>query len=146
PDADAVLVRLEHLRRALAPEHEFSLILSWLGQCRLVHRMVQEQLPLNSTETLRVPDLVAAFEYKDKLVPVLIEVKSTAPADPMTLNEGVLHFKPHYLRYAELMRLPLLIAWRHRVIWTMFDARCAELGPTNLKIGFCTAMKENLLG
>jgi len=61
-DATAVVQRLRHLRRVLAPELEFCVILSWLGKCSLVHRLHQEQLPLGSTDEYRVPDLVAVFE------------------------------------------------------------------------------------
>lgn len=146
PDPAAVLQRLDHLQRALAPEHEFSLLLNWLGRCRVVHRLGQEQLPLTSTEAYRAPDLLAAFEYRDKLLPVLIEVKTTESKDGLPRLSANLAIKPHYLRYAELLGLPLLIAWRNGGLWTMFDARRANMATTNYRIDFVTALKENLLG
>ena len=79
-------------------------------------------------------------------LPVLIEVKTTEANDPATLEEGRLELKPHYLRYANVMRMPLLVAWRHRGLWSLFDFRCATLAVTNYHIGFFTAMEENLLG
>lgn len=145
-DATAVVARLRHLRRVLAPELEFSVILSWLGKCSLVHRLHQEQLPLSSTNEYRVPDLFAVFEQPAGPLPVLIEVKTSEPSDQMTTEEGRLELRPHYLRYANVMGIPLLVAWRHRQIWSLFDFRCAELAVTNYHIGFFKAMEENLLG
>lgn len=145
-DPKAVLGRLAHLERALAPEHEFSLILSWLGRCRLIHRLGQEQLPLTSEETYRVPDLLATFAWDGRLLPVLVEVKTTAPRNPQTFFSKALSLKPHYIRYAELLGLPMLVAWRHGDIWTLFDARRAQKGTTNHRITFEAAFKANLLG
>jgi len=146
-DPEAVLRRLEHLQRALAPENEFSLMLSWLGRCRLLHKLGQEQLPLDSIDEYRVPDLLAAFEYEGRVVPVLIEVKTTTvPRAVEALNRATLSLKPHYLRYGELLGLPVLVAWRLAGMWTLFDPRVARLAEKNYKIDFLTAMKENLLG
>ena|SRR5690349_5244466 len=66
PTPEAILARLEQLQRGLEPENEFALILSWLGQCRLVHKLGQEQLPLNSSKGYRVPDLLAVFGTRRK--------------------------------------------------------------------------------
>src|SRR5687768_4798401 len=76
-DPDAVAKRLEQLRRGLAPEDEFSPLVTWLGRCRLIHKLGQEQLPVSSIDTYRVPDFLAVFEHDDGLIPVLVEVKST---------------------------------------------------------------------
>ena len=144
---EALVRRLTQLQRGLDPEHEFALILSWLGRCRLVHRLGQEQLPLDSTATFRVPDLLAVFEYENQLVPALIEVKTTDVADPMSLEMGSLPYKKNkYAAYADVVGLHLLIAWRHRGIWSLFDASHGRLANVNHKIDFATALKENLLG
>src|SRR5205085_9658489 len=111
-DPDTVAKRLEQLRRGLAPEDEFALLVTWLGRCRLIHKLGQEQLPLSSTDTYRVPDFLAIFEQNDNLIPVLVEVKTTDRMDVEGLNATTLSLKPHYLRYAEALGLPMLIAWR----------------------------------
>jgi hypothetical protein len=139
------IARLIHLQRSLDPENEFELILSWLGKCRLVHKLGQEQLPLSSPDEFRVPDLLAVFENESTLVPVLIEVKTSEPPDPSTLDLGKLSFSAKYAAYAKLLNLPLLIAWRHRGIWALFEARHAQLAEKNHKLSFDVAMKENLL-
>jgi len=141
-----VALRLQQLQRGLEPEDEFALVLSWLGNCKLVHKLGQEQLPLSCTDTYRVPDLLAVFDHEGKEVPVLIEVKKTNPADPQSLEEDRLSLKPGYLKYADVVGLPMLIAWKHRTFWTLFEMRHSELAITNYKIGFFRAMEENLLG
>lgn len=145
-EPEKVLSRLEHLQRATAPEHEISLILSWLGKCRLVHRLGQEQLPLSSTDSYRVPDLLAIFEYAGRLVPTLIEVKRTGTPSGEVRLTGTLDIKPHLVRYAELLNLPLLVAWRNGAMWTLFEAKRAKLAVKNYRIDFKTAMNENLMG
>jgi hypothetical protein len=110
---EAVLARLQQLQHGLDPENELALILSWLGNCRLVHKLGQEQLPLDSPGEYRVPDLLAAFEHNGKIVPVLIEVKTTEPSDPRSLEISKLSLNGKYLPYAELL-----------------DSRCLLLGST----------------
>jgi hypothetical protein len=122
------------------------MILSWLGRCRLVHKLGQEQLPLGSTDAYRVPDLLAVFENAGRVIPVLIEVKTTDVSDPNTLNLGALSINRKYLPYAELLNLPILVAWRHRGFWALFEMRHASLSQMNYSIDFSTAMQENLLG
>ncbi len=134
-DLDEVAARLEQLRRGLEPEDEFSLILAWLGRCRLVHKLGQEQLPIASAETYRVPDLLAVFEVGKKLIPVLIEVKKR---EKLTIHPG-------YVRYAELVGLPLLVAWQHLTFWTLFDVHDAVTSDGAYKINFSRAMEQNLL-
>jgi hypothetical protein len=33
------IARLIHLQSSLDPENEFELVLSWLGNCRLIHKL-----------------------------------------------------------------------------------------------------------
>jgi hypothetical protein len=140
-----IAARLEQLRRGLEPEDEFSLILTWLGRCCLVHKLGQEQLPIGSPAALRVPDLLAIFEHGGKLVPVIIEVKSTNRMSTAQLNP-TLSLKPALLKYAKTLGLPLLVAWRCLGFWILFDAAHARKADTNLKIDFERAARENLLG
>jgi hypothetical protein len=136
-DPDAVLRRLEQLQRGLEPEDEFALLISWLGRCQLAHKLNQEQLPLLSTTTYRVPDILAVFEYAGRLLPVLIEVKTEKP--PLSL-------RPHLKRYADLLGLPLLIAWKHEAEWSLFDFERSTLAVTNYRADVALARLENLLG
>jgi len=146
-DSKALAKRFARLWSALEPEDEFAMILAWLGKCRLVHKLSQEQLPIDSTQAYRVPDLLAIFDYQSKTLPVLIEVKtSRPPASPLSKDSVLSGLKPGYLRYAGAVGLPMLVAWRHLGFWTLFDMRRATLAKVNYKIDFSTAMRENLLG
>jgi hypothetical protein len=73
-------------------------------------------------------------------------VKTSVPSDPTTFIKKRLELNPGYLRYANLLRIPLLVAWRHGGIWSLFDFRCAALSRTNYHIPFFAAMEENLMG
>jgi hypothetical protein len=143
---EEVAARLERLRRGLEPEDEISLILSWLGRCRLIHKLGQEQLPIASTKTYKVPDLLVVFDVGERSIPVLVEVKKREPRNLQSLNSGTLNIHPGYVRYAELLGLPLLVAWQHLGFWTLFDIGAASVTSTGkYKIDFSHAMKQNLL-
>ena len=153
PSTEAVLARLEHLQRGLEPENELALILAWLGKCQLVHKLGQEQLPLGSSGEFKVPDLLAVFEHRQRRLLVLIEVKTTKvdPTKPalrrlVELNSKRLSVSRKYQAYADLVGLPLLVAWRIESLWALFELRHATLAQENYKIDFESAMRENLLG
>lgn len=137
-DPSELARRFAVLYRTLEPEDEFSLLLSWLGKCELVHKLSQEQLPLGSTDEYRVPDLLAIFSHEGKSIPVLIEVKKT---ERPTLK----NLKPGYLTYASALGLPMLIAWKHHTLWTLFEMRHASRAEVNYKIDISRAMTENML-
>ena len=55
----------ENVRRldlGLPSEDQFIAICSWLGKTLLVHKLDQQQAPLKSRDTYRVPDVIAQFE------------------------------------------------------------------------------------
>ena len=67
-----------------------------------------------------------------------------------TKDDGVLSWKPDYLSslqsYASLLGLPLLVGWKHRTFWTLFEAKHFGPAVTNMNISFEDAMKQNVLG
>jgi Holliday junction resolvase len=132
----------KRLDQGLPAEDELSAVFHWLGQCRLVHKLDQFPYPPGVWEHYRVPDLLAVFEVGGKHHPVLIEVKTSV--DPS------LSWRPDYLsslqRYASLLGLPLLVGWKHRTFWVLFEAKHFQQATTNLKMSFEDAMKQNLLG
>ena len=119
-DPEALTKRIRVLQVGLPAEDEFSVILTWLGQCRRVHKLDQLQSPRSSRDHWAVPDLFAVFDYHGHDLPMLIEVKTT----PFSNNE--LSWKPAYrnaiMAYAGMLNVPLLIAWRFGTFWTLFDA------------------------
>ncbi|WP_223871785.1 hypothetical protein [Candidatus Dactylopiibacterium carminicum] len=143
-DADAATVaeRVRRLDIGLPVEDEFSVVCAWLGKCQLLHKLDQHQVPIASKQEFQVPDLLAKFSTQSSKFPVLIEVKSK--------NDKVLSFKPDYLKrlqnYADLVGMPLLVAWKFHSIWMLFEARHMKKADKNFNITLNTASQENLLG
>lgn len=73
---------------------------------------------------------------------MLIEVKSK--------KDKLLSFKPDYMgrlqKYADLVGMPLLVAWKFHGLWMLFEARHMKKADKNFNISLETAMRENLLG
>ena len=131
--------QVRRLDRGLPAEDEFIAVCSWLGETRLIHKLDQHQAPSKSREDYQVPDLLAMYENSG---PVLIEVKSK--------KTPTLSFKPDYLgrlqAYADVLQMPLLIAWKYHGIWTLFEARHLTKAKKNFNIRYEAAIKESLLG
>src|SRR5450830_1536910 len=143
-DASLVAEKVRRLDIGLPCEDEFSVICAWLGKCHLLHKLDQKQIPVGSREKYQVPDILAFFSTQINKSPLLIEVKSKQT------NRLVL--QPEYLQklknYAELLKLPLLIAWKYKNIWTLFEVKHLDKQGKNknYSISISTAMRENLLG
>lgn len=143
-DADAAEVaeRVRRLDIGLPVEDEFSVLCSWLGKCHLLHKLDQHQVPIASKQVFQIPDLLAKFSTQTNNSPVLIEVKSK--------KEKVLSFRPDYMgrlqNYADLVSMPLLVAWKFDSLWMLFEARHMKKVDKNFNITLETAMRENLLG
>jgi hypothetical protein len=122
------------------------LLLSWIGQCDLVHKLDQLVSPPSAKSHYGVPDLVAVFRYGGRLVPVLIEVKASYNKHLPTLS-----WKSDYLNelreYAEILHLPFLVAWKWKTgrIWTLFEAKHFKFATKHYHISFQDAMEESLL-
>ncbi len=141
-DAAVVAEQVRRLDIGLPVEDEFSVICAWLGKCQLLHKLDQHQVPVASKEEFQVPDLLAKFSTQTTKGPVLIEVKSK--------KDKLLSFKPEYMRrlqnYADLVGMPLLVAWKFHSLWMLFEARHMKKADKNFNISLETAMRENLLG
>lgn len=141
-DVAAVAEGVRRLDIGLPVEDEFSVVCAWLGKCQILHKLDQLQVPIVSRQEFQVPDLLAKFSTQTSKLPVLVEVKSK--------KEKLLSFKPDYLlrlqNYADLLGMPLLIAWKFHSLWTLFEARHMKMADRNFNITMETAMRENLLG
>lgn len=138
-EPEVIAGQVRRLDYGLPAEDEFSVVCAWLGKCRLIHKLDQKQTPIASKQLYQVPDLLAHFEAAG---PVLIEVKSS--------TSQTLSFKPDYhaklTRYADMLGLPLLIAWKYHSLWTLVDIRQLRLAKTNFNISYTEALRQNLLG
>ena len=134
-----IVSKVKQLDLGLPAEDEFTAVCSWLGKAQLVHKLDQHQAPLTSRGIYQVPDLLALF---DNMGPVLIEVKAK--------KKQTLSFTPDYLNrlqsYADLVSMPLLIAWKHHGVWTLFEAQRLTKTLKNFNITLNDAMRDNLLG
>lgn len=141
-DATTVADEVRRLDIGLPLEDEFSVVCAWLGKCQLLHKLDQQQVPVASKDEFQVPDLLAKFSTQTIKSPVLIEVKSK--------KDKRLSFKPEYIRrlqnYADLVNMPLLIAWKFHNLWMLFEARHMKKAAKNFNITLETAARENLLG
>lgn len=142
-DAAAVAEQVRRLDVGLPAEDEFSVICAWLGKCQLLHKLDQHQLPIASKQLFQVPDLLAKFSTQTTKSPVLIEVKSKSKNEPLS-------FTPEYMtrlqNYADMVGMPLLVAWKFIGVWTLFEARHMKKAKKNFNIAISTAMQENILG
>lgn len=141
-NATDVADSVRRLDVGLPVEDEFSVVCAWLGKLSLIHKLDQQQVPVASRQEFLVPDLLAKFSTQSTKTPVLIEVKSK--------QDKTLSFRPDYLQrlqnYADMLGMPLLIAWKFHNLWMLFEARHLQKAVKNFNISFEGAMRENLLG
>lgn len=141
-DAERLAEQLRRLHIGLPREDEFAVVCSWLGRCALVHKLDQVHAPNDSAERFQIPDLLAVFERDGKKIPTLIEVKSS--------NKRRLSFRADYFerlkRYGDVLNLPVLIAWKHHGIWSLFEIDHMCVAERNFNISLSKALSESLLG
>ncbi|MDO1580978.1 restriction endonuclease [Rhizobium oryzicola] len=141
-DVEKIVEQVKRLDIGLPAEDEFSVLCAWLGKCELLHKLEQHQMPRASKKAYQVPDILAFFSTQSLRKPVLIEVKSK--------RANTLSFSPDYLarleNYANMVDMPLLIAWKFYSMWVLFEAKHLKKMKRNFNISFGDALKENLLG
>jgi Holliday junction resolvase len=135
--------RVQRIRMGLAPEKEFIAAVNWLSNVVAIHQLDQTPQPAYcGFNEVRIPDLIAIALYNGHLIPVLMEVK--------TSDDGKLIWREDYLRalqrYAEAVRMPLLVAWKHARIWALTDVRHFTKRVSAYHLDFNTAMRESLMG
>jgi Holliday junction resolvase len=136
--------RVKQLQAGLPAEDHFTLLLlSWLDRCHLVHRLDQVQLPPQSVDAYRVPDLFAMFFYEGGQTPVLIEVKKTQ-SHKLKWSEKYLYALK---QYAKVLQLPLLIAvqWGDGGLWTLNDVSVFRKANVNYHLDYESAFHNTLM-
>jgi hypothetical protein len=141
-DLGALVKRVQQIHAGLNAEMEFFVLVSWLGRCAAIHHIDHQKMPVDGTpESLRPPDFLAVSLYKGRLVPVLIEVK--------TKDEDKLVWTSDYLSslrgFADLLQLPLLVAWRRQGMWLLTDTSHFQKCVSAYHLSFDTALEENLM-
>lgn len=141
-NAESISERIERIRAGLEPETEFFATVSWLGRCPGIHRIDQTPMPVERQEKdLRAPDFIAFSNYKESRIPLLIEVK--------TSNEDKIEWTESYFnsqkQFAQLLDLPLLIAWKWNGIWLLCDVAHFQKKVTAYHLSIRTAFEQNLM-
>ncbi len=137
--------KIQELDLGLAPEDEFLALSIWMGNCLAIHKLEQEIYPLSARQGYKIPDYLAVYKYKRQLVPALVEVKST-------FGEKELEFTASYyeklMKYAQLVKLPLLIAWKYKDwgFWCLFELERMQKRVSAFHIEFLEALKNDLTG
>jgi Holliday junction resolvase len=135
--------RVQRIRAGLAPEKELIAAVNWLSNVVAIHQLDQTPQPAYCKfNEMRIPDLLAIALYEGHLIPILIEVKTT--------DDDKLIWREDYLqaleRYAEAVRMPLLVAWKHQRIWVLTEVRHFAKRVSAYHLDFNTAMRESLMG
>lgn len=133
---------VKRFERGLPAEDELCVIFHWLGKCLIVHKLDQLSYPPDAKNLYQIPDLLAVFEHNGTKRAILIEVK-TSIKDKLSWRSD---YFDSLQRYAALLNLPLIIAWKHSTFWVLFEPCHFRIAKTNYKISFTEAMRQNLLG
>lgn len=139
-DEQAFIDRLRHVEYGLNAETECSVILAWLGNCSLVHKMSTEgHIP----QDMKIPDLFAVFEKNGQILKTSVEVKSTEDLKLRWTDE----YHRKLQNYCNIMGHPLLLSWKVRPFgqWILLDPATPGLVKDG-RIDFCDAMTQNLMG
>jgi Holliday junction resolvase len=150
-DPHSVAEKMKQLAAGLPTEDEFACLAAWSSRCRLIHKLDQEQVPPESRDEYQVPDFLAIFQGTGAELTILVEVKKSSPNVDKKLFQTRLSFSESYYRrltrYAEMLGLPLLVAWKADPVgWMLFDIRRPSLVKTARHITLDEALKDNLLG
>ncbi len=150
PPRETVVSKVAQLWRGMPHEDEFVAIAAWSGRCRWIHKLDQEVHSSHEHPCCRVPDLVACLEYRGQAVPVLIEVKHTTLDSVTDVPTCRLRFTERYWKglksYADMVGLPLLVAWNFGNLWALFDFSAMESLQKAVAIDSTNAFKSDLMG
>lgn len=134
--------RIKRMQEGLQPEDEFAATVGWLGNSAAIHRIDQTPMPFPAlTDKMQAPDFIAFPLACGRPFPVLIEVKSH-PGDHLDWSEKYLS---SLKRFADYLRVPLLVAWKCGALWFLVDHRHFEKNVTAYRLTFLKAIGEDLL-
>ncbi len=142
-DIQSLTERVKQIDKGLIHEDEFLYILDWSKRCNFFHKLDQSIVPSGSKKKYTIPDVLVEFKNNGKKKPFLIEIK-TSKAKKLSWTET---YYNGLIRYSNLLGIPILIAWKWSSfdIWTLFEIKHFKKGPSNYKIDFEKAHKENLM-
>lgn len=141
-DLNSVVRRVQTINAGLNPEREFFALVLWLGNCAGIYAVEDLPPPVKDFEKrFRPSDFVAICRYREKFLPVLIEVKASED-DELVWSEAYLTSLRHF---ANLLHLPLLVAWKRKNAWALVDSEHFAKRQAAYHLSYETALRENLM-
>lgn len=140
---EEILKQVRSQEKGLPLEYQFGAICCWLGKCKHFQFIdTQPEFPyLSKIENVKYPDAFAVFNYNNRDFPCFIQIKSK--------NDMRLKMKPEYVsglkKYPLLKGYPLLIAWKFREFWILFDIDTFISEKGGINVRFEDAGKANLM-
>lgn len=142
-NTEEILKQVRSQEKGLPIEYQFGAICCWLGKCKHFQFIdTQPEFPyLSKIENVKYPDAFAIFNYNNRDFPCFIQIKAN--------NNWRLKMNAKYVsglkKYPLLKGYPLLIAWKFREFWVLFDIDTfiSESGGINVK--FEDAGRANLM-
>ena len=142
-DVSKLIERVNQLDKGLVQEDEFIYIINWSGNCKLIHKLDQLQLPLDSKNHYTIPDILVEVETEEGNKKFLIEIK-TSKKNKLSWTEK---YYDGLKNYSALLDIPILIAWKWNNfgIWSLFEINHFSKPFKNYKIDFEKTQQENLM-
>ena len=137
-DPGEFVEKVQRVHRGFSAEHEFAAIASWLGKCSLVTQLDDV---MHSSGMYRAPDFLVVVSLKGQEVPFLVEVKSEV-SDRLKWSAGYIE---SLKAFANLVNLPLLVAWKRGRLWALVDAAIFSQKVTAFHLSFEDAIKNSLM-
>jgi hypothetical protein len=138
-DPTAFGERIRTIHKGLSAENEFAAIASWLGRCSL---LTHPDEVLHTDGTYGVPDFLIVVHRGAEKIAFLVEVK-TKEEDRLVWSKK---YRTKMRKFADLLGMPLLVAWRRHGLWLLNDAALFEKREKAYHLTFDAALKSNLMG
>lgn len=138
-----VMEQVKSQEKGIPYEYEFGSICWWLGRCSHLQFIdTRPEFPyLTKTKDIAYPDIFAVFQSGRATFPCLVEVK--------VRNSQQLKFTPSYVRklknYPLAAKYPLLVAWRWRGFWALFDIDTFRSPADGVKVKIADATKASIM-
>lgn len=141
--AHEIIRKIKNIDLGLSVEDEFQAIITWLGRCKVCHKLENIEFHSRNFMKINIPDLFAVFEFNSIKIVTAIEVKSN--------SNNKLDWKAQYyddfLSYQEAIGIPVLVAWKHNDfgIWTLNALSSFKKAVSNYHLTMEDSFKDNLL-
>ena len=143
PHKEKIIEQIRSQQRGIPYEYQFGAICWWLGKCK--HLQFIDTKPdfpyLSKIKNIRYPDIYAIFRNKSTDFTCFIQIKVN--------NKLRLKLSKNYIeslkKYPLLKDYPLLIAWKCKEFWLLFDINTFITDKGNVNVEFGEAMKANLM-